>query len=238
MGFIMEPSTLVEQLDWQMISLFKGLPRATLELVIDSAYTRGVQADEFMFFEGDPAKASYVLLSGSIKLTQTTPKGDQVIMRYVSPGEEFGIVAVLSEINFPVTSQAVTASEVIAWSDETLRRLMMEQPKIAINGIHILAARVREFQQRTQELSTERMERRIARALLRLAQQSGKKVPAGVQIDLRLTRQDLAELTGTSMYSVSRTLSQWENLGLINCSREQVTICLPHELVRIAEDLQ
>jgi CRP-like cAMP-binding protein len=159
-------------------------------------------------------------------------------MRYVSPGEEFGIIAVLSEINFPVTSQAVTDSEVIVWNDETLRRLMMERAQIAVNGMRILSARVQEFQQRTQELSTERMERRIARALLRLAQQSGKKVPAGVQIDLRLTRQDLAELTGTSMYSVSRTLSQWENLGLINASREHVTICLPHELVRIAEDLQ
>ena len=228
---------MVKQIDWHMISLFKDLPDETLAFALESAFTRKVAADEFMFFQGDPARVSYVLLHGYIKLIQTTPKGEQVIMRYVSPGEEFGIIAVLREMNYPVTAQAVMDSEVAGWDDETLRELMLE-PQIALNGMKILATRVQEFQQRTQELATERMERRIARALLRLAQQSGKKVPEGVHIDLRLTRQDLAELTGTSMYSVSRTLSQWESLGLIVCSREQVTICLPHELVRIAEDLQ
>jgi CRP-like cAMP-binding protein len=118
-----------------------------------------------------------------------------------------------------------------------MNRLMEQCPRIAINAIQILAERIREFQDRIRELATERVERRIARALLRLARQSGKKVSEGVLIDLPLTRQDLAEMSGTTLYTVSRTLSQWESQGLVYASREKVIIRYPHGLVMIAEDL-
>jgi CRP-like cAMP-binding protein len=115
--------------------------------------------------------------------------------------------------------------------------LMERHPRISINAVRILANRVREFQDRVRELSTERVERRIARALLRLVRQAGKKVPEGVLIDLPLSRQDLAQMTGTTLFTVSRTLSQWESRGIIQSGRERVIICFPHGLVSIAEDL-
>jgi CRP-like cAMP-binding protein len=103
--------------------------------------------------------------------------------------------------------------------------------------LQILSGRVKEFQDRIRELSTERVERRIARALLRLAHQIGKKVPQGVYLDLPISRQDLAEMTGTTLYTVSRTLSKWETMGLITAGREHIIIHTPHGLVCIAEDL-
>jgi CRP-like cAMP-binding protein len=118
-----------------------------------------------------------------------------------------------------------------------MRGLMMACPGIALNAIQILAGRVRDFQDRIRELTTERVERRIARALLRLARQTGHKVDEGVLIDLPLTRQDLAEMTGTTLFTVSRTLSQWEAQGLVHAGRERVVIRFPHGLVSIAEDL-
>jgi CRP-like cAMP-binding protein len=96
---------------------------------------------------------------------------------------------------------------------------------------------VRDFQDRVRELSTERVERRIARALIRLVRQAGKKVQEGVLIDLPLSRQDLAEMSGTTLFTVSRTLSQWESKGLIQSGRERVVVRNPHGLVSIAEDL-
>ncbi|MHB8818430.1 MAG: helix-turn-helix domain-containing protein, partial [Bellilinea sp.] len=77
----------------------------------------------------------------------------------------------------------------------------------------------------------------LARTLLRRASQAGKKTDDGVLIDLALTRQDLAEMTGTTLYTVSRILSQWETQGLVRSGRERVTIRFPHGLVAIAEDL-
>jgi CRP-like cAMP-binding protein len=87
------------------------------------------------------------------------------------------------------------------------------------------------------ELSTQRVERRIARTILRLARQSGRKIEQGVLVDLPLSRQDIAEMTGTTLYTVSRVLSDWEDRGLVQSERQQVIITYPHGLVSLAEDI-
>lgn len=219
------------------IELFAGLGAQEYQQVIQVAGQRRLEAEQYLFFEGDPADHIYVLQEGRVKLVQTTPDGQQVTMHYIAPGEAFGVIAVLSNMPYPVTAQAVVESHVLYWDRKAMVHLMELCPRIAINAIQILAERIREFQDRIRELATERVERRIARALLRLARQSGKKVSEGVLIDLPLSRQDLAEMSGTTLYTVSRTLSQWESQGLVYASRETVIIRNPHGLVMIAEDL-
>lgn len=219
------------------IPLFQNLNPEQLELAAQAARRHRVEADAFLYFQEDPAKAIYVLIQGRVKLAQVTPEGQQVILRYANPGEAFGVIAVLSESTYPVAAQAVEESAVLAWGKVEMHRLMEQIPQISINALGILASRVREFQDRLRELATEKVERRIAHTLLRLARQTGKKVPEGVLIDMHLTRQDLAEMTGTTLFTVSRTLSQWETQGLVQSSRERVVIRFPHGLVSIAEDL-
>ena len=100
-----------------------------------------------------------------------------------------------------------------------------------------MAERMQELQERYRELATERVAQRVARAILRLARQTGRRVEGGVLLDLALSRQDLAELTGTTLFTISRTLSEWEQQGLVEVGRERVLIKSPHGLVVIAEDL-
>jgi CRP-like cAMP-binding protein len=100
-----------------------------------------------------------------------------------------------------------------------------------------MAQRLQEFQGQIRTLSTERVERRLARVLLRLVCQVGRKIEDGVLIDLSVTRQDLAEMSGTTLYTVSRILSQWERQGLVDSGRERVVIRNPHGLVMVAEDV-
>ncbi len=219
------------------LPLFQGLDDRALNDVLRTASHRSYAAEAFIFHQGDPAEHLYLLTSGEVKLSQYTPDGQQVILRYAVPGEAFAVIAVLSDASYPVTAQSVQASQVIFWDKESINRLMQRYPTVAINAIAIMAKRVREFQDRMRELATERVERRIARALLRLARQTGKKTPEGVLIDIPLSRQDLAEMTGTTLFTVSRTLRQWEEQGLVKSGREQVLIRYPHGLVTIAEDL-
>ena len=87
------------------------------------------------------------------------------------------------------------------------------------------------------ELSTERVERRIARALSRLASQLGRQTEEGILLDFPLSRQDLAEMTGTTVFTVSRTLKAWERLEILQLGRERIVIAAPHELITIGEDL-
>jgi CRP-like cAMP-binding protein len=219
------------------LALFKGLSDAELREVVQAGKLSRFDSHAYLYYEADPAERVFVLLEGKVRLSQVTPEGQHVILRYASPGEAFGVLAALSGINYPVTAQAVEPVEALSWDQATMNRLMEQHSRISLNAVRVLANRVREFQDRVRELSTERVERRIARALLRLVRQAGKKVPEGILIDLPLCRQDLAQMTGTTLFTVSRTLSQWESRGIIQSGRERVIILYPHGLVSIAEDL-
>jgi CRP/FNR family transcriptional regulator, nitrogen oxide reductase regulator len=218
-------------------SLFSGLKQDELDRVAQAARIRKVDNQGFFYMEQDPAESLYILMEGRIRLVQVTPAGQQVIMRYISPVEEFGVIAMLSGAVYPVSAQAVDDSSAVYWNKASLKELMEQIPGVAINALQTLADRVSEFQDRIRELTTERVERRIARALLRLAQQTGRKVEDGVLVDLLITRQDIAEMTGTTIFTVSRTMSQWETQGIIKSGREKIIIRRPHQLVVIAEDL-
>jgi CRP/FNR family transcriptional regulator, nitrogen oxide reductase regulator len=233
----MTAPTIIDPQRLTSASIFAGLERKDLEAIARAGRMSRIRNGEFYFQEGDPADRMYLLVEGKIRLTQVTPDGQQVILRYIGPGDEFGVIAMLSEIEFPVSAEAAEDSLSLTWDSATLQKLMHAYPRLATNALHILAQRVKEFQDRIRELATEKVERRLARALLRLVRQAGRKVPAGVLIDLPLSRQDLAEMTGTTLYTASRILSQWETRGIIHSGREQITIIQTHNLVVIAEDL-
>jgi CRP-like cAMP-binding protein len=220
----------------QSAPLFQDLAQQELNRIASLARRRRVSAGEFFFMEGDPANRLLVLSEGKVRLSQVTLDGQQVIMGYISPGNVFGVIAVLDQINYPVSAQAIVDCMALSWEQDDMQRLMEEIPRLALNALRSVSGHMREFQSRIRELSTQRVERRIARTLLRLAQQTGRKVEEGVLIDLPLTRQDLAEMTGATLFTVSRTLKRWEKLGLVRSKRAQVIIRFPHGLVRIAED--
>jgi CRP-like cAMP-binding protein len=218
-------------------ALFGGLPEDELTQIIETAYLSRLEDGAFFFFEANPAEAVYVLLEGKVKLTQVTNEGQQVILGYLSPGRQYGIIAMLPGQPYPVSAQAVGKSQALTWDQATLTRLAERFPRIALNALKIMAGQIREFQNRVRELSTQRVERRIARTVLRLARQSGRKIDGGVLVDLPLSRQDIAEMTGTTLYTVSRVLSNWEERGLVKSERQQVIITYPHGLVSLAEDI-
>jgi CRP-like cAMP-binding protein len=219
------------------VNLFRDLKQAELGEVADIVISHKFKAGKYIFHEGDPAQQLYVLVDGRIKLTQVSLQGEQIILEHVSPGDAFGVVAVLSNIPYPASAFTINDSILLSWDYQLMNRLMERYPCITFNALRILANRIRDFQNRMLELSTERVERRIANALIRLARQTGKKTDSGILVDLPLTRQDLAELSGTTLYSVSRTLTQWEKSGLVRSKRAQVIITNAHGLVSIAEDL-
>ena len=99
----------------------------------------------------------------------------------------------------------------------------------------MVGQRLQEAHTRVIEMTTEQVERRIAHTLLRLVKQAGRKVESGIEIDFPISRQDVAEMTGTTLHSVSRVLSAWEQLGLVESGRQRITVCDPHRLFGIAE---
>lgn len=228
------PETIIPYL--QTIDLFSGLEEEKLVLILGDAARRQYLKGETLFFQDDPANAFYVCLEGRLKLSQITLDGNQVTMHYPGPGEAFGIIAVLREIRFPVTAEAVEDCTVLVWEDMVMKRWIQQEPRIALNSIRILSRFIENFQDRITELSTERVERRIARTLLRLAHQTGHQDVNGIRININLSRQDIAEMAGTTLYTVSRTLRKWESEGFLDCSGPQILITHPHQLVKVADE--
>ncbi len=219
------------------ISLFHGLPPQALAAALAAAREARYEEDSFLFYQDDPADRVFALVSGRVKLTQLSGDGQQVIMRVITPGLLFAAIGIVAGATYPVSAEAAEESGALIWTQAAMRALIEQYPRLALNALAVMGVQVREFQDRYRELATERVERRLARAILRLASQAGRKTDEGVLLDLPITRQDLAEMSGTTLYTVSRILTQWEGQGLVHATRERIVITFPHGLVSIAEDL-
>ena len=217
---------------------FSGLLQGTLDTVRGTYTERSLEKGSFFFQQEDPAEYLYLLATGRVKMCQVTEDGQQVTMRIILPGQLFGGMALLGGTGtYPVSAEALEASTALSWKGESLRALALRDPGLGLRMTELMYAHVQEMQARFRELATERVERRVARALLRLASQAGRRLADGVLIDLPLSRQEIAEMTGTTLFTVSRLLSKWERRGMIDAGRERVVIRKPHELVVIAEDI-
>jgi len=194
------------------------------------------KSGETLFREGDPAQRCYLVLNGRLKLTKLHKQGKEAIIRYIGPGELTAAVAVFKEKDYPVTAETIGITEVVTWDKKTMVKAMLNYPRLALNMLRVAIDRIDDVQTRYLELCAEQVEQRIARALLRIMRQCGRRTDEGILIDFRLSRQELADYTGTTLYTVSRTLSAWRKNGWIKSGRERITVIDPHALVAFAEN--
>jgi CRP/FNR family transcriptional regulator, nitrogen oxide reductase regulator len=226
----------LDPLQLRQVSVFQNATDEDLKLIAQQGIERSIEEGEFFFFQGDPAAYLYVLISGRAKLMQTNPAGQQVNLRTINEWQMFGALgAVRERATYPASAQALENSTALAIKSETMHELMQTRPYLSFDLMKLMTSYIQEMQERYRELATEKVERRIARCLLRLASQMGTKSEGG--IELSFTRQDLAEMSGTTLYTVSRILSDWERQGLVKAGRERVLIRNPHGVVSIAEEL-
>jgi CRP-like cAMP-binding protein len=223
--------------DFSAVPLFGGHSAAELDAVVSAAHHVTRDHGGHFFEQGGDADAFYVLTEGRLKITQITPEGHQVVLRLIGPGSPFGGVAAFARMPYPVGAEAIEPSAALAWDGRTMARLLETHARLAVNALQFVASQLREVQDRYRELVTEKVERRVARTLIRLAHDTGKKVEAGVLIDTPLSREDLAEMTGTTIYTVSRLIAAWEEKGLVEGGRQRVLIRRLPGLARIADDV-
>lgn len=231
-------SLIIHQL--RNVAVFRGLDDAALADVLYQSTTHQIAKDGYFFMQGDPADRLFVLTEGRVRLFQITPDGQQVIIKLAAPWEMIGGLAIVGtqEDVYPVCCMAAEDSTALAWSNAMLAKLLKRYPQIAIHATRWMARHVKESQQLFTQMATERVEQRVARTLLRLVAQMGHKEADGIRLEFPITRQDLAEMCGTTIFSISRIFSQWEKQGLIEAGRERVTIKHPHGLVVIADDIK
>jgi len=226
----------IDPLQLRQVSVFQSATDDDLKSIAGHAIARSIEEGGFFFLQGDPADYLYVLVSGRAKLMQTNPAGQQVNLRTINEWQMFGALgAVRENATYPATAQALENSTALAIRSDFMHEMIKTRPHLSFNLMKLMTDYIQEMQERYRELATEKVERRIARALLRLTAQMGIKTDDG-GIELTFTRQDLAEMSGTTLYTVSRVLSEWERRGFVEAGRERVLIRKPHGLVQIAEE--
>jgi CRP/FNR family transcriptional regulator, nitrogen oxide reductase regulator len=218
------------------VPLFAGFSAADLETILGGARSLRFAKNTAVFQQGEEAHSFFVLLHGHVRASKTTPAGEQIVVRYIGAGETFGVAKAIGLQRYPATATAVDDSIVLAWPSGGWPRLVEKFPALASNTLQVVGARLQETHSRVIEMSTQQVEQRIAHALLRLVKQSGRKVEHGLEIDFPISRQDIAQMTGTTLHTVSRTLRAWETKGLVESSRQKIVIREPHKLFMLAEE--
>ena len=215
--------------------IFNGLTPEQLSGLMEKGRRIKLQPKSVLFNQGDPAVTFFLVVRGRLKLTTLNEQGREVIFRYIGAGELTAAITVLKRWTYPVTAESIEETVVVGWDNPTMIQLMRRYPDIAINLMGIILERIDDVQHRYLEVCTEHVDQRIARSLLRLMRRAGSKTHEGIHIDIPLSRQNIADYSGTTLYTVSRTLSAWEKKGWIQSGREQIVVTDPHALVQFSE---
>ena len=214
------------------IGLLRGLDEDIARDLLRQAKRRHFAENSVLFQAGQPARTVHVLVSGVAQLVQSTPRGSRVVVKYVGPGEIFGSPALFDRF-YPVDAVTVTECEELQWPAPMLRAIVDRHPQVALNMIRDLEMRLREMEDRIRDLSGEPVEHRLVHAVLKLVDRFGRPVPEGVEIPFPISRQDLADLIGSTLPTVSRTLRNWEMQRQIKRYRLRLVIADVEAVTRI-----
>lgn len=214
--------------------LFTDLSQDAYEELARCARPKAFARDELLFMQGEPARDLALIRSGSIKISQLAPNGNEVLLWMYGAGNVVGALSEHSSRYHGCSVRAMEPCTALFWEQKVFQRLVLRHPQIERNVGQILASRLNELEERFREMSTEKVAKRIALALLRLLKDTGKKVHGGVEISL--SREELAQMTGTTLFTTSRVLSQWGKMGFVLPGREGVVVRDAHRLEMAGED--
>jgi CRP-like cAMP-binding protein len=204
-------------------ALFAEVTPAEFEVIIGAAREKKFARKETIFTEGDPVRHITMLLSGFVKVTQMGLNGNEVILRLNGAGEIVGSYRATANCNHCSTAQAVQPCVALVWDAGLFERLLVRIPAFRRNTVRALEERLREMEQRFREVSTEKVGSRLSSELVRLSDRLRRSTADG-HFEITLSRAELAQLTGTTLFTVSRLLCHWQTLGIVRVRRESVLV--------------
>jgi len=207
--------------------IFHSLSDDELGELTNLAVERSLTPNEFIFWEGDAPQWFYIIAEGKVKVLKHSSLGREFIIAFFNRGEMFGEVAVFENKPYPASAQAATETRVVAIKRESLLTFLSNQPQVALKIINVLGGRLRDAQGRLKDLAGERVEQRLASVLLMLSTKLGPTLP--------FTRQEIADMVGTTIETAIRVMSQLKERGIIRPLRGKV-ILLDKEKLRLLSE--
>jgi CRP-like cAMP-binding protein len=193
------------------------------------------QRDDYIFFEGDKPEWFHIVKEGRVKLVKHSDTGKDVILQVFAPGDMFGEVSLFDHKPYAASAQAMESSTVMKLSRKDFLLFFGRHPFIATEMIMELGRQLREAHTTIKSLAVDRVEQRIAIILLKLAQKMGTAEKEGIMINLSLTRQDLADMAGTTVETTIRVMSRFTKTKFIKPVSGKILLLNSKSLERIAE---
>jgi len=217
------------------LPVFSGLSERDWEKVTDLFSERQYQRDDYIFLDGEAPEALYLVKTGKVKVLRHSTDGKDVVLRVVSTGQLLGSVAIFDGGGYPGTAQVIEDCTVLVIARNDCLTLVTRYPVFALAVIADMGNRLRSSAEQIRSLAVERVEQRIARVLLKLGISAGSDSPEGRVIEMSLTRQDVADMTGTTVETAIRVMSKFRRNNVIRTRRGKVVLVDVEELRKIAE---
>jgi CRP/FNR family transcriptional regulator len=202
------------------LPLFRRLPPPLRARVADLARLRSYGDHELIFSEGDPSEAFIVIVDGRVKVFKSTPAGKEIILEIFGAGDPLGAVAVYEGVPFMASAQTIEPSRILRIEKPAFFQLLEQDPQMVRGLLSGLTLRLAELTRRLADLSGARVEVRFARLFLKLCDQIGRQERGGIFVPMPLSRQELADLTGTTIETAIRIMSRWQKEGLVHTEKD------------------
>ena len=202
--------------------LFLGLDPTEYFKVTELARPRSYRRGDVLFSQGEPFRKLILLQSGCVKRTLLNTHGNEVILSLRGAGEAADLPIGVIDGAHSCTCQAVISGSALTWNASEFALLMTQMPQLVRNMYVTLHQHIHELETRYHEIASEPVARRLACTLIRLANQLG--APDGKGTEIRISRQELAQMSGMTLFTVSRLISRWAEAGLVVPRREAILV--------------
>lgn len=220
----MSTSRRASEEDLQRAPLLRRLAAEDRRRLAEVARVHCWQPGEVLFREGDPADHLLVVTRGRVKVFKVTPAGRHLILEIFGPGDPVGAVAVYEERPYPAEAEALEEAEAVAVPSDALFHLLDSHPSLVRGLLTAMTHRLVELTIRLSELTGGKVESRVARLFLKLADDLGRPAGDGTFIPLSLSRQELADLIGTTIETCIRIMSRWGKNGVVRTEDDGFTV--------------
>jgi CRP/FNR family transcriptional regulator len=203
---------------------YRRLPAAERASLAEVTRARSFPKGSIIFREGDPAEQFISIAEGRVKIFKTTPSGKDIILQIFTDGDPIGVVAVYEDTSFPASAEAMEDTTCLCIGKRDFFALLESHPLLVRGLLLSLTQRLIELTRRMSDLTGGRVEVRFARLFLKLAAKLGQVDADGIAIPMHLSRQELADLAGTTIETCIRVMSRWGKTGILRTEKEGFTI--------------
>jgi CRP-like cAMP-binding protein len=210
--------------DIRQVSLFSTLSPQDAREISPYLLPGKYRKKEAIFSEGDDSEWFYIVKKGKVKITKLSQEGKEIILEIISPPDFFGGIAVVRGFPYPANAVAMEDTEVVKISRRNLLSVLDRFPNLMYCLATNIGDRIKGSHEMLKSIALEKVEARIASLLIKLSDKAGEETPDGTAIAMRLTKQDIAEMVGTTVETSIRTMSKLSKAGLITSKGGRIII--------------